>query len=60
MEKSRKIWEELGFPRLKDTEPWYGISLGVWPERYQKQAEWAEKGQFDKVAADLMKGTKKV
>ncbi len=60
MEKARKIWEELGFPRLKETEPWYGISLGVWPERYQKQAEWAEKGQFEKVAADLMKGAKKV
>jgi len=60
MEQSRKIWEELGFPRLKDTEPWYGMSLGVWPERYRKQAEWAEKGEFDKVVADLLKGTKKV
>ncbi len=60
MEKARQIWEELGFPRLKVSEPWYGVSLGVWPERYRKQAEWAEKGEFEKVVEDLMKGRQKV
>lgn len=60
MENARRIWQELGFPRLKDTEPWYGVSLGVWPEKYQRQAEWAEKGEFEKVVEDLMKGRKKV
>ena len=60
MEKAKQIWEELGFPKLKVSEPWYGVSLGVWPEQYQRQAEWAEKGDFDKVVEDLMKGRRKV
>ncbi len=60
MEKAKQIWEELGYPRLKVSDPWYGVSLGVWPEQYQRQAAWAEKGEFDKVVADLMKGRRKV
>ena len=60
MENAKRIWEELGFGPLKASEPWFGISLGVWPKEYQKQAEWAEKGEFQKVADDLLKGTQKV
>lgn len=60
MERAKQIWEELGFPKLKPSEPWYGVSLGVWPENYRRQAEWAERGEFEKVVEDLMKGRKKV
>lgn len=58
MERGRQIWEEEGLPKLKETEPWYGVSLGFWPEKYQRQAEWAEKGEYDKVVEDLLKGRK--
>src|SRR5204862_7994607 len=30
MENARKIWEELGLPKLKPEAPWYGYSLGAW------------------------------
>lgn len=60
MEKAKQIWQELGFPRLKETEPWFGVSLGVWPEKYQRQAEWAEQGDFDRVVEDLMKGRRNI
>jgi len=54
MERAREIWNELGFPTLRPREPWYGISLGIWPEAYQHQAELGEKGDFDAVARELM------
>ncbi|MBI2861153.1 MAG: UbiD family decarboxylase [Chloroflexi bacterium] len=54
MENARKIWEELGFPPLKPREPWHGYSLGVWPDKYQRQAELGERGEFDQVAREIM------
>ena len=32
MENARKIWEELGLPKLKPEAPWYGYSLGEWSD----------------------------
>lgn len=60
MERAREIWNELGFPPLEPREPWYGVSLGMWPEKYQRQAEMAEAGNFDEVAKELMSGGIKV
>jgi len=60
VDRAREIWQELGFPPLKPREPWYGFSLGSWPEKYRKQAELAEKGEFDKVAKELMSGGKNI
>jgi 4-hydroxy-3-polyprenylbenzoate decarboxylase len=60
MERAKEIWEELGFPKLDPKEPWYGVSLGTWPEKYQRQAELAERGEFDQVAEELMGGRKKL
>ena len=34
MERARQIWEELGLPQLKPESPWYGYSLGEWPEDF--------------------------
>ena len=39
MEKSKLIWEELGLPALKPEMPWYGYSLGQWPEEFQVEAD---------------------
>lgn len=60
MERAKEIWYELGFPPLKPREPWYGRDLGLWPEQYQRQAELGERGEFDQVAQELMKGGRKV
>ena len=32
MENARKIWEELGLPKLKPEAPWFGYSLGEWSD----------------------------
>ena len=60
MERAREIWYELGFPPLQPREPWFGRPLGLWPEQYQRQAELAEKGEFDQVAQELMSGGEKI
>jgi 4-hydroxy-3-polyprenylbenzoate decarboxylase len=60
MERAKEIWEELGFPKLQPREPWFGRNLGMWPDQYVRQAELAEKGEFDRVAQELMKERKKI
>jgi len=60
MERAREIWNELGFPSLHPMDPWYGRSLGMWPEEYAHQAELAERGEFDLVAEELMSRGKKI
>jgi 4-hydroxy-3-polyprenylbenzoate decarboxylase len=30
MEKAKKIWEELGLPKLKPKAPWFGYDMGEW------------------------------
>ncbi|MDP2647487.1 MAG: UbiD family decarboxylase [Desulfobacterales bacterium] len=54
MEHAKEIWEKLGFPKLSPKMPWYGVSLGMWPEQEARQAELAAKGDFDAVARELM------
>ena len=46
MERARVIWEELGLPRLKPEAPWFGYSLGEWPEDLERAAEMAVKGEY--------------
>ena len=60
MERGRVLWEELGLPQLKPMEPWYGVSWGEWPEKYQRHAEMAERGEFDKIAAEYLQEKKKI
>lgn len=60
MERAQEIWNELGFTPLKPREPWYGRSLGLWAEKYQRQAELGERGEFDQVAQELISGGQKV
>ncbi|MBW2000666.1 MAG: UbiD family decarboxylase, partial [Deltaproteobacteria bacterium] len=35
MENAKKIWEELGLPKLTPKAPWYGYSLGQWNEELE-------------------------
>ncbi|HEY3919966.1 MAG TPA: UbiD family decarboxylase [Stellaceae bacterium] len=46
MERAKKIWEELGLPALKPEQPWFGYSLGEWPEELDAAAERAVKGDY--------------
>jgi 4-hydroxy-3-polyprenylbenzoate decarboxylase len=46
MEKAKAIWEELNLPALKPEMPWYGYSLGQWPEEFQIEADRAVKSEY--------------
>jgi 4-hydroxy-3-polyprenylbenzoate decarboxylase len=46
MERARVIWEELGLPPLKPETPWYGYSLGEWPDELDAAAERAVRGEY--------------
>jgi len=46
MERARQIWEELGLPKLKPEAPWYGYSLGEWPDDLARAADAAVKGDY--------------
>lgn len=39
MERSRKIWEEMGLPKLRPQSPWFGSPVGDW------LAVWDEGGK---------------
>ena len=45
MERARAIWEELGLPPLKPETPWFGYSLGEWPDEFDAAAARAVKGE---------------
>jgi 4-hydroxy-3-polyprenylbenzoate decarboxylase len=50
MEGARRIWEELGLPRLAPRPPWHGYSLGDWDAAWDVFAQravdgtWAQSG----------------
>lgn len=46
MENARKIWEELGLPRLAPVMPWYGYDLGEWNEHLEREAQLAVKSEY--------------
>lgn len=46
MERARQIWEELGLPCLTPEPPWFGYSLGDWPEEFEEEALAAVRGDY--------------
>jgi UbiD family decarboxylase len=46
MERARKIWEELGLPKLRPQSPWFGYSLGDWLPRWDEAAKRAVEGRY--------------
>jgi 4-hydroxy-3-polyprenylbenzoate decarboxylase len=46
MENARKIWEDLGLPRIAPQPPWHGYSLGDWNDVWQRFADNAVKGDW--------------
>src|SRR5438270_798306 len=59
MERAKKIWEELGLPKLKPESPWFGYSLGEWPDELERAAELAVKGDYFETGKLLVKRRRK-
>src|SRR5215468_7757219 len=59
MENARKIWEELGLPKLKPEQPWFGYSLGEWSPALDAAAERATRGDYFVTGKDLAKRRRK-
>src|SRR5205809_719062 len=59
MERAKAIWEELGLPRLKPESPWYGYSLGEWPDELERAASMAVKGDYFETGKLLAKRRRK-
>ncbi len=55
MEKSKKIWEELGLPKLTPKVPWYGRSLGNWTKEFEKEAALAVEGEYFQTGEKIAK-----
>ncbi len=59
MEHAREIWEELGLPALKPQAPWFGYSLGEWPDELDEAASRAVKGDYFATGAEMAKRRRK-
>jgi 4-hydroxy-3-polyprenylbenzoate decarboxylase len=59
MEHAKLIWEELGLPKLKPEQPWFGYSLGEWSEELDAAAERATRGDYLDNAKALEKRRRK-
>jgi 3-polyprenyl-4-hydroxybenzoate decarboxylase len=46
MENAKKIWEELGLPELTPKVPWFGYTLGYWPESWDKATKLTLEGRY--------------
>ncbi len=59
MERARAIWEELGLPQLKPESPWFGYSLGEWPDELEAAAQRAVRGDYFATGEMLAKRRRK-
>jgi 4-hydroxy-3-polyprenylbenzoate decarboxylase len=59
MERAKLIWEELGLPKLKPEQPWFGYSLGEWSAEFDAAAEAATRGDYLNNANALEKRRRK-
>jgi 4-hydroxy-3-polyprenylbenzoate decarboxylase len=46
MERARRIWEELGLPRLRPQSPWFGTPVGDWLPQWDEGAKRAAEGRY--------------
>ncbi len=60
MENALELWQDLGLPPLKPKVPWFGSSLGFWPEEIAEEAELALRGEHYKTGEKLAKNRIKV
>ncbi len=46
MERARKLWEELGLPKLRPQSPWFGRPQGDWLAQWEEAARRAVAGGY--------------
>ncbi|MBI1964705.1 MAG: UbiD family decarboxylase [Betaproteobacteria bacterium] len=46
MERAKKIWEELGLPKLRPQSPWFGAPTGDWLPAWDEGAKRAAQGRY--------------
>ena len=46
MERARKVWEELGLPKLRPQSPWFGQPVGDWLPQWEAAAQRAVAGDY--------------
>ncbi len=46
MERARKLWEELGLPKLRPQSPWFGSPQGDWLPQWEDAAKRAVAGDY--------------
>jgi 4-hydroxy-3-polyprenylbenzoate decarboxylase len=55
MVRAKKLWEELGLPKLEPQEPWHGYLMGLWPAELSQEADLAARSEHEKVWQRLEK-----
>jgi UbiD family decarboxylase len=48
MDETKVIWEDLGLPSLSPQAPWHGVHLGDWGERWERFAQAAVAGDWER------------
>lgn len=48
MEEAKAIWEKIGLPTLNPLAPWHGVHLGDWDDRWERFAQAAVKGEWER------------
>jgi 4-hydroxy-3-polyprenylbenzoate decarboxylase len=46
MERARKLWEELGLPKLRPQSPWFGAPVGDWLPQWDEAGRRAAEGRY--------------
>ena len=46
MERARRVWEELGLPKLRPQSPWFGSAQGDWLPQWEEAAQRAVAGRY--------------
>jgi 3-polyprenyl-4-hydroxybenzoate decarboxylase len=60
MEEALRIWQEEGLPKLQLKEPWWGINLGNWSEKWEELAKAAVEGDCYKAGELYLQGRLKI
>jgi 4-hydroxy-3-polyprenylbenzoate decarboxylase len=48
MDEAKEIWERIGLPPLSPQAPWHGVHLGDWDDRWERFAQAAARGEWER------------
>ena len=46
MERAKRLWEELGLPKLRPQSPWFGAAAGDWLPQWDEAGKRAAEGRY--------------